>query len=195
MEAGVVQVGAPVLRNKAEDVPPETIGTADFQALIAKMIDTMRKAPGVGLAAPQIGVPLRVLVLEDREELMASLSPLEKQERERVPVPVRVFINPTLTPIGDEKVTFFEGCLSVAGYAGLVERWREVEISGLDEKGQAVTWRVKGWPARILQHEVDHTNGTLYIDRMLTRSFGTLPQVKARFGGKPIADVRKELGL
>lgn len=195
MEAGVVQVGAPVLRNKAEDVPPETIPSAEFQALLAKMIDTMRKAPGVGLAAPQIGVPMRVLVLEDREELMASLSPLEKEERERVVVPVRVFINPTLTPIGEEKVTFFEGCLSVAGYAGLVERWREVEVSGLDEKGQPVTWRVKGWPARILQHEVDHTNGTLYIDRMLTRSFGTLPQVKARFGGKPIVDVRKELGL
>lgn len=195
MEAGVVQVGAPGLRNKAEDVPKETIATPEFQALVAKMIDTMRKAPGVGLAAPQIGVPLRVLVLEDREELMASLTPAEKQERERVAVPVRVFINPTLTPQSEEKVTFFEGCLSVAGYAGLVERWREVEVSGLDEKGQAVTWRVKGWPARILQHEVDHLEGTLYIDRMLTRSFGTLPQVKARFGGRPIAEVRKELGL
>ena len=195
MEAGVVQVGAPGLRNKAEDVPKETIATPEFQALVAKMIDTMRKAPGVGLAAPQIGVPLRVLVLEDREELMASLTPAEKQERERVAVPVRVFINPTLTPQSEEKVTFFEGCLSVAGYAGLVERWREVEVSGLDEKGQAVTWRVKGGPARLLQHEVDHLEGTLYIDRMLTRSFGTLPLVKPRFGGRPIAEVRKELGL
>jgi peptide deformylase len=194
-ELGIVQSGAPVLRNKAEDVPLERITTPEFQALLTKMIDTMRKAPGVGLAAPQIGVPWRVLVLEDREELMATLTPAERAERERVPVPVRVFINPTLTPVGDEKVTFFEGCLSVAGFAGLVERYREVEVSGLDEKGQPQTWRVKGWPARILQHEVDHLGGTLYVDRMFTRSFGTLPQVKARFGGKPIAEVRRELGL
>lgn len=195
VENPIVQTGAAVLRGRAEDVPVERIATPEFQALLAKMIDTMRKAPGVGLAAPQIGVPWRVLVLEDREELMATLSPQERAERERVPVPVRVFINPTLTLLGDEKVTFFEGCLSVAGFAGLVERAREVEVTGLDEKGQSVTWRVKGWPARILQHEVDHLNGTLYVDRMLTRSFGTLPQVKARFGGKPIADVRHELGL
>jgi peptide deformylase len=190
----IVQVGNPVLRSRAEDVAFERIATPEFQALVARMIDAMRKAPGVGLAAPQLGVPLRVFVVEDREELMASLTPLEKQERERVPVPVRVFINPTLTPIGDEKVTFFEGCLSVAGFAGLVERWREVEVRALDEHGAAVTWRVRGWPARILQHELDHLEGTVYVDRMLTRSFGTLPQVKARFGGKPIADVRRELG-
>ncbi len=194
-ENPIVQTGASVLRNRAEDVPVERITTPEFQALLAKMIDTMRKAPGVGLAAPQIGVPWRVLVLEDPQELMASLSPEERTERERVPVPVRVFINPTLTPIGEEKVTFFEGCLSVAGFAGLVERWREVEVSGLDEKGQPQTWRVHGWPARILQHEVDHLGGTLYIDRMLTRSFGTQAQVKARFGGKPIAAIRHELGL
>ena len=68
-----------------------------------------------------------------------------------------------------------------------------MEVSGLDEHGQAQTWRVKGWPARILQHEVDHLDGTLYIDRMRTRSFGTLPQVKARFSGKPMAEVEEAL--
>jgi peptide deformylase len=191
----IVQTGAPVLRAVAQDVPPERINTPEFQKLISHMVETMRAAPGVGLAAPQIGVPWRVLVLEDREELMASLTAAERAERERVPVPVRVFINPTLTPIGEDKVTFFEGCLSVAGFAGLVERFHEVEVTGLDEHGQSQTWRVKGWPARILQHEVDHLGGTLYIDRMLTRSFGTLPQVKARFGGKPIAQVQQELGF
>ncbi len=194
-ENPIVQTGAPVLRAKAQDVPVEQIATPEFQALLSRMIDTMRQAPGVGLAAPQIGVPWRVLVLEDREELMASLSEAERAERMRVVVPVRVFINPTLTLIGEEKATFFEGCLSVAGFAGLVERSLEVEVSGLDEKGQPATWRVRGWPARILQHEVDHLAGTLYVDRMMTRSFGTLPQVKARFGGKPIEQVRRELGL
>lgn len=195
VENPIVQTGNPVLRARAKDVPVEQLATPEFQQLIAKMTDAMRKAPGVGLAAPQLGVSLRVLVLEDRQELQASLTPAELMERERVPVPLRVFINPTLTPIGDERVTFFEGCLSVSGYAALVERWREVEVSGLDEKGQPVTWRVKGWPARILQHEVDHLDGTLYIDRMHTRTFGTLPQVKALYGGKPITDVKTSFGL
>lgn len=193
-ENPIVQTGAKVLREVAQDVPVEHIATEEFQALLAKMVATMRAAPGVGLAAPQIGVPWRVLVLEDPAELMASLTDAERAERERSPVTLRTFINPTLTPVGDEKVTFFEGCLSVAGFAGLVSRWREVEVRGLDERGQSVTWRVRGWPARILQHEVDHLAGTLYIDRMHTRSFGTLAQVKARFSGKPIAQVLQELG-
>jgi peptide deformylase len=190
-EQPITQTGAPVLRARAADVDPAAITTPDFQQLIARMVEAMRKAPGVGLAAPQLGVSLRVLVLEDREELMASLTPAEREERARRPVPLRVFINPTLTPIGEGRVTFFEGCLSVAGFAGLVERFEEVEVSGLDEHAKPVTWRVRGWPARILQHEVDHLAGTLYIDRMLTRSFGTLAQVKALYGGKPIADVRR----
>lgn len=186
----ITQTGAPVLRERAREVTPEQLASPEFKALIARMVEAMRKAPGVGLAAPQLGVSLRVLVLEDRAELQASLSSEELAERERVPVPLRVLVNPTLTPIGDETVTFFEGCLSVSGFAALVERFREVEVSGLDENGQAVTWRVRGRPARILQHEVDHLNGTLYVDRMITRSFGTLPQVKALYGGKPIAEVK-----
>lgn len=191
----IVQAGAPVLRERARDVPAELLGTAELDALVARMTAAMRAAPGVGLAAPQLGVPLRVLVLEDRPELMASLSPAEVAERERAPVPLRVFVNPTLRPVGEAKASFFEGCLSVAGFAGVVPRWLEVEVSGLDEKGRPQSWRTRGWPARILQHEVDHLDGTLYVDRMHTRSFGTLPQVKARFGGRPIAEVLRELGL
>jgi peptide deformylase len=159
------------------------------------MVASMRAAPGVGLAAPQLGVGLRVFVVEDRTELMATLSPAELAERERVPVPLRVFVNPVVTPVGERKVTFFEGCLSVAGFAALVPRYEEVEVAGLDETAKPVSWRVRGWPARILQHEMDHLNGGLYVDRMLTRSFGTLPQVKERFAGKPIAQVLAALGL
>jgi peptide deformylase len=191
----IVQTGAPVLRARAQDVPPERITTPEMQALVARMIETMRKAPGVGLAAPQIGVPWRVFVLEDRDELMASLTPEERKERERVAFGPKVFFNPTLRLIGEERATFFEGCLSVAGFAGLVERALEVEVSGLDEHGVAQTWRVRGWPARILQHEFDHLGGTLYIDRMKTRSFGTLEQVKALYGGKPISEVKRLLGV
>lgn len=191
----IVQIGAPVLRSRAAEVAPERIASAEIQRLITTMIAAMRSAPGVGLAAPQIGVPLRVLVLEDRAELMAKLSPDELRERERIEVPVRVFINPVLRPVGDETRTFFEGCLSVQGYTGLVERSAEVEVTGLDERGQPHTMRVRGWPARILQHEVDHLDGALYVDRMLTRSFSTTEQARERFGGRPIAEVLRLLGL
>ena len=195
MHVPIVQAGHPVLRSRAQDIPPDRIGTPEVQDLVARMIETMRQAPGVGLAAPQIGVPWRVFVLEDREERMASLSAEERQERGRVAFGPRVFFNPTLRPIGDEKALFFEGCLSVPGYAALVERASEVEVSGLDEHGAPQTWRVRGWPARILQHEFDHLEGTLYVDRMKTRSLTTLDQAKALYGGKPIAEVIRLLEL
>ena len=194
-EPDIVQIGKPVLRSRATDVPKEKLGTKEMDDLVAKMIATMRAAPGVGLAAPQIGVPWRVFVLEDRPELMAKLTDVERRERERVAFGPRVFVNPVITPIGEERAIFFEGCLSVRGYVGLVDRAAEVEVTGTDEKGTPQTWRVRGWPARILQHELDHLNGTLYIDRMHSRSFGTAAQVKERFGGKPIAEVLSIFGL
>ncbi len=185
----IVQTGDLVLRARAEEVPAEKIREKPFRELVSTMITVMRKAPGVGLAAPQIGVGLRVIVLEDREELIRKLSDDERQERKREAFPTRVFVNPILTRIGDEKATFFEGCLSVHGYVALVERHIEVEVTGLDEEGVAQTWRVRGWPARILQHEVDHLDGTLYIDRMRSRSFSTQEHAKALYGGKPIGEV------
>lgn len=191
----IVQAGDPVLRERAVAVARLRIATPEIQQLIATMIDTMRRAPGVGLAAPQIGVSLRILVLEDTEERMAKLTPEEIREREREVVPVRVFINPTLRPIGSEKKIFFEGCLSVDGYTALVERHAEVEVSGVDEKGRPQTMRVRGWPARILQHEMDHLDGTLYVDRMVSRSFSTAAQARERFAGKPIADILAAFGL
>lgn len=190
----IVQTGAPVLRGRAGEVPPERIASKDFQELVTKMVATMRAAPGVGLAAPQIGVPLRVFVLEDRAEYIAKITDAERQERLREPVPLRVFVNPVVVPVGEEKATFFEGCLSVSGFVGLVERSLEVEVTGLDEHGAPQKWRTRGWPARILQHELDHLDGKLYIDRMITRSFATADQARALYGGKPIAEVRKLLG-
>jgi peptide deformylase len=190
----IVHVGEPVLRARANDVAPDRIRTPELQTLFKTMIATMRAAPGVGLAAPQIDVPLRVIVLEDREELMSRLSPAERRERGRVPFDVRVVVNPALTPIGDDRATFFEGCLSVPGYAALVERHREVEVTGLDERAAPVRWRVSGWPARILQHEVDHVDGTVYVDRMITRSFATTEGASG-FAGKSIAEIKRLLGL
>jgi peptide deformylase len=191
----IVQTGATVLRARAQEVPPERITTPEFQELLRIMVAAMRAAPGVGLAAPQIGVPWRVIVLEDRAELISRLSAEDLRERERAPFATRVFINPVLEPVGDDRAMFFEGCLSVSGFVGLVERAREVEVSGLDEHGVKQTWRVRGWPARILQHEVDHLDGMLYIDRMKTRSFATAEQAATLYGGKSIAEVRRMFGL
>src|ERR1041384_7445588 len=99
------------------------------------MTAVMRAAPGVGLAAPQIGVPLRVIVLEDGAELMERLTPAQRAERGRVPFPLRVIVNPVLAVRGTEKATFFEGCLSVSGFMALVERHLSVVVTGLDERG------------------------------------------------------------
>jgi peptide deformylase len=191
----IVRAGAPVLRAPAKDVPLETVSSASFQELIARMVATMRAAPGVGLAAPQIGVSSRLIVLEDRTEYLERLSAQEIAERERVPFSTKVFVNPMVIPISRDRVTFFEGCLSVPGYVALVERFLEVEVCGWDEQAQPQRWRVKGWPARILQHEVDHIDGHLYVDRMLTRSFAHLEQARADLEGRPIAEVKRLLGI
>lgn len=189
----IVQTGDPVLRARAAEI--SQIDTPEMHELVKLMIETMRAAPGVGLAAPQIGIPLRVIVLEDREDYIKRVNATEKTERERTAFETKTIFNPVLTPIGDERVTFFEGCLSVNGFVGLVERYAEVEVTGLDEKAKPLKWRVRGWPARILQHEVDHLEGTLYIDRMLTRSFSTAEQANKLYGGKPIREIRKALGV
>jgi peptide deformylase len=191
----IVQAGDPVLRGRATEVAPEELAAPAMQELIAAMIAAMRAAPGVGLAAPQLGVPRRIFVLEDREELMSTLDEAERRERGRAPLALRVLVNPVVRTIGDERATFFEGCLSVNGYAALVARSVEVEATGLDEHGAPCRLRARGWPARILQHELDHLDGTLYIDRMLSRSFSTIDQAKALYAGRPIAEIRRILGV
>jgi peptide deformylase len=191
----IVEAGAPLLRERAVDVPPDRIATPEVQDLIDRMIAVMRAAPGVGLAAPQIDSALRVIVLEDTEAAVGQLTDIERRERGRAPFPLRVIVNPVLRQVGEERATFFEGCLSVRGYVGLVERSLEVEVAGLDRLGIPQSWRVRGWPARILQHEIDHLDGILYVDRMATRSFVTVDSAKARYAGRPIADIRRMIGV
>lgn len=191
----IVQTGAAVLRAHATELTPAQLATAEIQALISTMIEVMRDAPGVGLAAPQIGIPLRVIVLEERAEVVSTLTEDELREKERVAFATRTIVNPVLRMLGETRAMFFEGCLSVHGYAALVERHHEVEVTGLDEHGSPIHWQVSGWPARILQHEVDHLDGTLYIDRMQTRTFSTVAHVRDRFAGRTIAQIRAELGV
>jgi peptide deformylase len=191
----IVQAGNPVLRQRAREVTPQELASTEIQELIRTMYVVMRAAPGVGLAAPQIGVSLRILVMEDPPEYQARLTPEELKERERTPVAPRALINPVLRRIGSETATFFEGCLSVNGYTALVERSLEVEVTGLDERSAPQTVRARGWHARILQHEVDHLDGTLYVDRMMTRSFCNQDVAHDHYAGRSVAEIRKALGI
>ncbi len=189
----IVQAGTTVLRRPAADVPAKLFGTRELARLIDVMVEVMREAPGVGLAAPQIGVPLRLYVAEDPEERMAHVSAENRALRGRMPLPLTAFVNPTVTADSTELATFFEGCLSVRGYGALVSRASAVRVAALDPKGDSFSMRLEGWPARIMQHESDHLEGTLYVDRMISRSLASDMEL-GRLGAMPVAEVLRELG-
>lgn len=191
----IVQVGDPVLRSPTATVDLNTIRTPEVQDLIAGMVAAMRHAPGIGLAAPQVGVSRRVIVMEDRPEMTEGLPKDVLIEREREPHPLRVLINPVMTLVGSDVRDFFEGCLSIKGYTAMVTRHREVTVSYVDEKGDPQEWRARGWPARVMQHEYDHLERVLYTDKMIRKSFMSADEYKTRYATKPIAEVKQELGL
>ncbi len=185
----IVEAGEIVLRQPARELTPAEILSPEIQELISSMYETMRAAPGVGLAAPQIGLPLQIAVIEDRQEYIDKAPPEKAAERERVAVEPHVIINPLLTLHG-ETVEFFEGCLSLPGFTAIVPRARAVTVECLNERAEPVTIRARGWYARILQHEIDHLRGTLYIDRMLTRSFMGRQNFEQYWKDVPMADLR-----
>jgi peptide deformylase len=189
----IVQAGNPVLRQRARALSVAEIRSREIQKLIKDMRVRMHDAPGVGLAAPQLGLALQLAVIEDREEYHKDVSQELLRERERRPVPFHVIINPTLEEIGGEKAEFFEGCLSLSGFSALVPRARRVRVTCVDEHAERKVIEATGWYARILQHEVDHLNGTLYIDHMYSRSFATMENLAEFWKGKPVKAIRAEL--
>ena len=195
MKIAIVQAGDPVLRNVARTMSVDEIKSRATQDLIELMRETMRAAPGVGLAAPQIGESLQIAVIEDRVDYINDIPPEKLAELKRSAVDFHVIINPKLTIVGDTKVDFFEGCLSVAGFAAVVSRGESVRVDYLNERAEPVTINAQGWYARILQHEIDHLNGTLYVDRMQTRSFTTVENVDLFWRNKSIDEVGEELSL
>ena len=190
----IVQVGDPVLRQQARPLSADEIGTPFVQELIASMRLTMYDAPGVGLAAPQVGESLQVVVVEDDGPFLETMSPLRRAELGRTPLPFAALINPVLEPVGDATDEFFEGCLSVAGYSGAVRRHRAVRVRALNGRGEPLVMDLEGWPARILQHELDHLAGVLYIDRMDPRTFTTNENFGRWWKARPVEDVRASLG-
>jgi peptide deformylase len=157
----VLKMGEPLLRQVAA---PVQRFDAELTALVADMNDTMRALNGAGLAAPQIGVGLRVVIFE------VTSNP---RYPDVAPIPYTVLVNPELTPIGDEQEEGWEGCLSVPGLRGLVPRFNRLRYRGYDIEGTAIDRTVEGFHARVVQHETDHLDGILYPQRMRDlRNFG-----------------------
>lgn len=174
LQLKISTVGDPVLRQVGRELTLDEIKSSTTQQLIEYMRETMRDAPGVGLAAPQVGQSLQLAVIEDRPEYLRGVSEEELAQRERTPVPFHVVINPKIQLLSKPDVVFFEGCLSLPGFTGLVPRAHRVQVDCLNHKGEPIRIDAQGWYARILQHEIDHLYGTLYIDRMLGRSFASM---------------------
>ena len=150
-------VGHPVLRQRAAEVDPADIATAEIQTLIADLVDTMRHANGAGIAANQIGVPLRVAVIEVNDNPRYPYKPA---------IPLTVIVNPVIEPVDDELVEINEGCLSVPNLRGSVHRHVNIRVRSLDEHGNVRDEVKRGLTAGTYQHECDHLDGKLFLDRV-----------------------------
>jgi peptide deformylase len=192
MRLKIAGVGESVLRTEARPLTKQEIQSTQIVELIEHMRETLHDAPGVGLAAPQIGLPLQLAVIEDKAEYHAALSEAELLERERKPVPFHVLVNPRLKLLSPPDVLFFEGCLSLAGFTAIVPRAGSVVVDTLNHEGEPVHIEATGWYARILQHEIDHLRGTLYVDRMRSRSFSSLDNYNRHWKTKSREDLLRE---
>jgi peptide deformylase len=195
MKLEIVQAGNPVLRQLARPLSPTEIAGREIRDLIESMRKCMYDAPGVGLAAPQVGFPLQLAVIEDRIEYYKDVSEEQLRERERRPIPFHVIINPKIVEMGEDKAEFFEGCLSLSGFSAVVPRARAVRVECLNERAQQTAIEASGWYARILQHEIDHLNGGLYIDHMDARTFTTLDNWTQFWKGKPVSEIKSACSL
>jgi peptide deformylase len=193
MALKIVQAGDPVLRQRARALALEEIRTPAIQGLIEEMRVTMRAAPGVGLAAPQVGRSLQLAVIEDRAEHQKDIAKDQLLEREREPIPFHVLINPEIIRRSEEGRIFFEGCLSLEGFCAMVPRSWSIRVDYMDEHGSHRTLDATGWHARIVQHEVDHLEGALYIDRMQSRTFTSLDNSTQYWKNLPADDVLVKL--
>jgi peptide deformylase len=151
----IITLPHPTLRRKAHKV---TDFGPELQTLVDDMVETMRQAPGVGLAAPQVNISLRLVVVEYGSDE-------DEDEEEEVPKKLYIVINPEITHPSTETLLGTEGCLSVPGIVGEVERFEALTVKGFSRRGQPITIKAQGWLARIFQHEIDHLDGVVFVDR------------------------------
>ncbi|WP_115789134.1 peptide deformylase [Arthrobacter silvisoli] len=186
----IVQAGHPVLRQHAAPYDGQ-LDDSTLLRLIEVMRRTMHDAPGVGLAAPQIGIPLQLAVLEDQFDV----DPAASAARERAPLDFFAMLNPVYAPAGSETASFYEGCLSIRGYQAVVTRHRKVALDYVRPDGSSAHAELSGWQARIAQHETDHLHGALYLDRAETRSLACNEEYSARWAQPGTGQARAELGF
>ncbi|MCZ2404067.1 peptide deformylase [Paenarthrobacter sp. Z7-10] len=186
----IVQAGHPVLRQPAAPVEGQ-LSVEELAALTALMRRVMHEAPGVGLAAPQIGIPLQLAVLEDLYDLSAETAAV----RQRTPLEFLAISNPRYRPLDSNTAAFYEGCLSMTGWQAVVERPLRVRLDYDDALGVRTSSEFSGWPARVVQHETDHLAGTLYIDKALTRSLSDDAEYVRRWAEPGIGLAREGLSF
>jgi peptide deformylase len=159
-----LESSASMLRKIARELTQEEIASSEIQLLILEMQQIMREAPGVGLAAPQIGISIQLAVIEDPIDRLKNISPEVLKDRSRESVLFHTIINPRIIQLSGDINYFFEGCLSIKNYARVTPRYHTVQVEYLNEKGELKVITAHGWYARILQHEIGHLNGELYVD-------------------------------
>ncbi len=189
--AEIVKAGHPALRNPAREVDGDIPCTA-LQELLQVMERVLKESHGVGLAAPQLGISLRVVIIED---LTVTPGDPAQVARELQTVPLTVLINPEVRAQSVEQTLFYEGCLSIPGYQAAVKRPFSVDITHDDMHGNQQVSHFAGWPARIVQHEIDHLNGHLYIDKSNTRSISHDEEYSARWAHPTPAQAQSALGF
>ncbi|KFJ04678.1 peptide deformylase [Bifidobacterium subtile] len=185
----IVQMGEPVLRQPSGQYAGQ-LSHRTLAKLLDTMHETMLEAPGVGLAAPQIGLGLAIALIEDH------LRDDEDDPREIGELPFRVIINPSYEPVGSETRSFYEGCLSFSGYQAVRRRWLDITARWQDEDGKRHEERMHGWPARIFQHETDHLSGEVYIDKAEIRSLSSDDNLSDFWAEDPVpTEAAEELGF
>jgi peptide deformylase len=186
----IVQAGHPVLRQHAAPFEGQ-LEPEELSRLIVLMRKVMHAAPGVGLAAPQLGIPLQLAVLEDQFEI----DEVTAAARGRAPLEFFAMLNPRYSRLGNGTAAFFEGCLSLSGLQAVVERPESVRLDYVTPDGGQVARASSGWRARGVQHESEHLHGRLYIDRAELRSLSTNTEYAARWAEPGIATASRELGF
>ena len=154
----IIRMGHPLLRVVAQELDPEQIGDPDFERLLADMVDTLHDYGGIGLAAPQIGESVRLAIIE--------IPGGATRYGELAPMSLGVFVNPTVEVLDPAAAGYWEGCLSVPGLRGYVERPQHIKVRYLNEQAEAREIELTGFPATVFQHEFDHLDGKLYLDRI-----------------------------